>query len=430
MHDTNEPTTSSERPKATTAWPVRFSPRQASIVAAAAATLAAASMAVVAAAAVRFGLRFVSAHSGVLLPPLAAIILAQVLAPAHKRLGATLWRLFPERVRTEARNGGARAARGFVSACSIILLLAATILPAAAFLWYFGSLVARQVAGIVERVPDALRWAWEQLPDVKAYLDAHGLGAVLSKIDPATWFDPAALAESVRVRAFAIVGGVPAFFSAVANWLMVLVYMVIYLASRPLDGSDFTKALVGVGDRTRKTAGFLIDEFIRIVVAFFRGQVVVAILEGALFGLGFQFLAGLPYGLTLGLLVGLVNIVPYMGSVFVMPPVCLFAYFGAGGFSTLAVVVAVWAAVGLADFYITPAVVGDRTGLGTFAVIFSLLFWGEVIGGFAGLFLAVPLSAFLAVAWRFLADALRPATSGAPVQNPCPATANPETTRN
>ena len=66
-------------------------------------------------------------------------------------------------------------------------------------------------------------------------------------------------------------------------------------------------------------------------------------------------------------------------------------------------VLAVWAAVGLADFYITPAVVGDRTGLGPFAVIFSLLFWGEVVGGFVGLFLAVPLSAFVAASFRFAA---------------------------
>ena len=226
---------------------------------------------------------------------------------------------------------------------------------------------------------------------------------VIDRLDPGSWFDPAAIAESVRVRAMSLAGGVPAFVGAVSAWLVTPVYLVIYLASRPIEGGDVAKVLLGVSNRTREAAKFLVDEFIRIVVNFFRGQVLVAIIEGALFGLGFQFVAGLPYGLTLGLLVGIVNIVPYMGSVSVMPFVALFAFFGAGGWTTMLLVLAVWAAVGLADFYITPAVVGDRTGLGPFAVIFSLLFWGEVVGGFVGLFLAVPLSAFVAASFRFAA---------------------------
>ncbi|MBR1609147.1 MAG: hypothetical protein IJ678_05975, partial [Kiritimatiellae bacterium] len=62
---------------------IAFTPRQASIVAAAAALLAFSAIAAVVAAALLYGLRFVSAHSSVLLPPLAAIILAQVVRPMH-----------------------------------------------------------------------------------------------------------------------------------------------------------------------------------------------------------------------------------------------------------------------------------------------------------------------------------------------------------
>ncbi len=373
-----------------------FSPRQFAVISSAAVMLAIAAIAVVTIGALRIGLHFVTAHSGVLLPPVAAIILAQVVHPVHDHVRRALWRLVPASAR-----GRSRALRGVVSALSIIIVLLATLLPVVAFLWYFGSLVVQQLAGLVEKAPDAARWAVRRLPDAREYLQAHGFSQVIDRLDPGAWIDAASIAEAVRQRAFAVVGGVPAFVSSVTSWLMVLVYLVIYLCSRPLGGADFTKALFGASDRTRENARFLIDEFLRIVTAFFRGQVLVAVIEGALFGLGFQFLGGLPYGLTLGLLVGFVNIVPYMGSIFVMPAVGLFAYFGAGGLTTLLIVLAVWGAVGLADFYITPAVVGDRTGLGAFAVIFSLLFWGEVIGGFAGLFLAVPLSAFLAVAWRF-----------------------------
>ena len=382
-----------------TAPSFRLTPRQAGVVANALAALAFCTLVLLGTAILWLLARFISAHSTVLLPPVAAVILAKVVQPLYDVTRRGVWRVFPPKVR--ARSG--RTARGVATTIALLLVLAAITLPVTAFFWYFGSLVAAQLASLFERVPDAIDWALGRVPVLREWLVEHKVMPVIDRLDPGSWFDPAAIAETVRVRAMSLAGGVPAFVGAVSAWLVTPVYLVIYLASRPIEGGDVAKVLLGVSDRTREAAKFLVDEFIRIVVNFFRGQVLVAIIEGALFGLGFQFVAGLPYGLTLGLLVGIVNIVPYMGSVSVMPFVALFAFFGAGGWTTMLLVLAVWAAVGLADFYITPAVVGDRTGLGPFAVIFSLLFWGEVVGGFVGLFLAVPLSAFVAASFRFAA---------------------------
>lgn len=403
---------------------IRFTPRQSAIVANALAFLALAALVLLVGALLFFGLRFVAHYSEVLLPPVAAVILAKVVQPLFDRCRRGLLRLAPPRlVRSRALHGAATGA-------AIVLVLLAILVPIGAFCWFFGKLVADQLAGLAGRVPDAIQWSLDKIPDLKAYLVAHDLMPLVKELDPASWFDVGAIAEGLRTRAFGIVGRVPALIGSVTSWLMVLVYLIFYLASRPIEGSDFSRVLLGTSERTRGAVRFLVDEFIRIVVAFFRGQVVVAIIEGALFGLGFQFLAGLPYGLTLGLLVGLVNIVPYMGSIFVMPPVCLFAFFGpGGGWWTLLLVLASWAAVGLADFYITPKIVGDRTGLSNFAVVFSLLFWGSVIGGFAGVFLAVPLSAFIAVAYRFVAREYfsKPVAPAAELPAPAAESAGPRT---
>jgi len=215
-----------------------------------------------------------------------------------------------------------------------------------------------------------------------------------------------------------------AIVQSVAAWLMVPVYMIIYLASRPLEGRDFAKMMVGLTERTRDNVRFLIDEFIRIVVAYFRGQVLVALIEGPLFGLGFQYVAGIPNGLLLGCAVGLVNIAPYMGTVFVMPIVCLVAYAN-GGAMTVLLAIAVWAAVGLSDFFISPRISGNRTGLGVFAVIFSILFWGSVMGGLFGVFLAVPLTAFLTVFGKLLVREYFTAESAPPAPAALPAPADP-----
>ena len=404
--------------------PIRFTPRQAAIVTNALAFVAFAVLVLLVGALLYFGLRFVAAYSEVLLPPVAAVILAQVVRPLFDGFRRGILRLAPPRAR------GRRALHGAATAAAIVLVLLAIFVPFATFFWYFGKLVVDQLAGLAGRVPDAVQWVLDRIPDLKDYLHRHELLPLVHQLDPASWFDVGAIAEGVRTRAFGIAARVPAFLGSVTSWLMVVVYMVFYLASRPIGGSDFSRVLLGTSDRTRDAVRFLVDEFIRIVVAFFRGQVVVALIEGVLFGLGFQFLAGLPYGLTLGLLVGLVNIIPYMGSIFVMPPVCLFAFFGpGGGWATLLLVLASWGAVGLADFYITPKIVGDRTGLSNFAVVFSLLFWGSVIGGFAGVFLAVPISAFIAVAYRFVAREYfsKPVAPAAEIPAPAAESAGPRT---
>ena len=125
---------------------------------------------------------------------------------------------------------------------------------------------------------------------------------------------------------------------------------------------------------------------------------------GILFGLGFQLVAGLPYGMLLGLLLGLMNIVPYLGNIVGMPVIGALALFGdGGGGGKLGTVALIFLVVQSLDaYFITPRIIGNRTGLNAFVVIFSLFFWSSVIGGALGMVLAIPLSAFIAVFWQLL----------------------------
>lgn len=377
--------------------PFFLSPRQSAIIATGLTAMALCATVVCVCGAVLLGLKFVSAHSAVLLPPIAAVILAKVLQPLHVLLRKGFLRSLPKR-RRETRSAFTIAA-----VCAAVVTILVILVPLIAFVWYFGHSLVVQIVSLVKGVPEFLEKLRATKPDLMKFLADNGLDSFLQSFDPAQWINLDSLTGEVKDRALRIVGGVPAFVDAVSGWLMLPVYLFIYLLTRPFGGSDISGVMLGTSERTRRNVTFLIDEFIRIVVGFFRGQVLVAIIEGVLFGLGFQFIAGLPNGMLFGLLVGVVNIIPYMGSIFVMPIVALYAYFGVdGGWAMLIPVVLVWASVGIADFYITPRVQGEEVGLGTFWVIFSLLFWGSVIGGFAGLFLAVPLSAFIAVIWRLL----------------------------
>ena len=146
---------------------------------------------------------------------------------------------------------------------------------------------------------------------------------------------------------------------------------------------------------------FLAREFVHILVAFFRGQIVIAILQGLLLAIGFS-IAGLEYGLLLGFLLGFLNVIPYLGSILGIAITLPLAYFQeGGGLVTLTSVLVVFLIVQMVEgYYLTPKIMGGRTGLHPMMIIFAIFFWGTALGGIMGMILAIPLTAFLVVFWR------------------------------
>ena len=403
-----------------TVQPLRLGAKQSRIVASAITLVALCVLFVLGAAVFWLAVSVVDRYRLVLLPPIVAVILANVVQPVFDATRRALWTRLERVVPPRHRH----IPKGVVTTVAIAAAVLCILLPLALFLWLCGSLLVGQLVALPDAMPDVGAWLHAKAPQLAAYIDQHGWLASAQQALQSQWLSESALSEKAMNAAGIAISNAAGIVQSVAAWLMVPVYMVIYLASRPLEGRDFAKMMVGVTPRTRENIRFLIDEFIRIVVSYFRGQVLVAIIEGPLFGLGFQYVAGIPNGLLLGVAVGLVNIAPYMGTVFVMPIVCVVAY-ASGGLMSVLLAVGVWAAVGLSDFFISPRISGNRTGLGVFAVIFSILFWGSVMGGLFGVFLAVPLTAFLTVCGRLLVreyftDAAPPAALPAPAAETAP----------
>ena len=380
-----------------TVQPLRLGAKQSRIVASAITLVALCVLFVLGAAVFWLAVSVVDRYRLVLLPPIVAVILANVVQPVFDATRRALWTRL-SRVDPPHRL---RIPKGAVTAVAIAAAVLCILLPLVLFLWLCGKLLVDQLLSLPDAMPDIGAWLHAKAPQLAAYIDQHGLLSSIQNALQSEWLSGSVLSDKAVAAAGVAISHAAEVVQFVAAWLMVPVYMVIYLASRPLEGRDFAKMMVGVTSRTRENVRFLIDEFIRIVVSYFRGQVLVAIIEGPLYGVGFQYVAGVPNGLLLGVAVGLVNIAPYMGTVFVMPIVCLVAY-AHGGLVSVLLAVFVWAAVGLSDFFISPRISGSRTGLGVFAVIFSILFWGTVMGGLFGVFLAVLLTAFLAVCGRLL----------------------------
>lgn len=191
------------------------------------------------------------------------------------------------------------------------------------------------------------------------------------------------------------------FFGWAAAYAVIPIYLFYLLDSKRDFGKDLDDHLSFIHKPWRDDMVFLITEFVKILVSFFRGQIIIAIILAIMLAAGFS-LVGLKFGFILGLIIGLLNVVPYLGTILGIVTVLPIAYFQPdGGLALIGLCALVFIIAQLiTDYVLTPKIMGKETGLGAMAIIFSIFFWGVALDGILGMVLAIPLSAFFVIFWR------------------------------
>lgn len=280
---------------------------------------------------------------------------------------------------------------------AFVVMLATILLPLSLVLWYAGAVAADQISNLIRQGPhlfsQVLDWFRTTFPRAKTLLDQ--LGVPYENIGE-LYTSYGATALKAGTGALKLLGGV-------VTVIVTLIFFVFFIMTKERGGTDIANQLPFLKEETRAFVAEQIDAFLDILVSFFQRQTIICIIEGCLYGAGFA-LVGLPYGFLIGFALGVLNLVPLMGSVVCMPVALPLAYFVHDGSSLRVIaVLCVWGAGQLLDGYlITPKIQGNRTGLGYAGVIFSFLFWATVLGPLLGMLLAIPLSAFCVVLWRAL----------------------------
>lgn len=199
-------------------------------------------------------------------------------------------------------------------------------------------------------------------------------------------------------------GFVLSLIGAIAAFAVVPIYLFYMLvAQKTNEESSLSKNLSFLNVKVRDDILFLVNQFAQIMTSFFRGQLLIAFLLGVILSLGFGF-AGIKFGFLLGFFIGLINIVPYLGTILGLSTILPLAYFQQGGGLILSLVaLGVFCVAQLIEAYVlTPKIMGDRTGLHPMTIIFSVFFWGTALGGLLGMILAIPLTAFIVVFWKLI----------------------------
>jgi predicted PurR-regulated permease PerM len=169
------------------------------------------------------------------------------------------------------------------------------------------------------------------------------------------------------------------------------------------------------------TVSRLAQESSLVLGGFLRGQLLVMLILGVLYGAGLAAI-GLDVGILIGVVAGVLTFVPYLGPATVIVLGGLAALIQYGDWQHLVGVLAVFG-VGqvIESVWLTPKIVGDRIGLHPAAVIFAVLAGGQLFG-FLGMLLALPVAAIANVLLRYAHErythsrlyAGQPAADGAP----------------
>jgi predicted PurR-regulated permease PerM len=216
------------------------------------------------------------------------------------------------------------------------------------------------------------------------------------------------LAETVASK---VLPGVWGIIAGTASFLMGIVGLAViglYLAFLLMDYQKVGPTWRGlIPPPYREPIVNFINEFDIAMNRYFRAQATVASIVGVLFAIGFSLIS-LPMGILLGLFIGLLNMVPYLQIIGLIPAFML-AFVHAIETGT-----SLWAVLGMTgavfivvqtiqDTVLVPKIMGRVTGLSPAIILLSLSVWGKLLG-FFGLLIAIPTTCLLLAYYRrFLA---------------------------
>ena len=155
--------------------------------------------------------------------------------------------------------------------------------------------------------------------------------------------------------------------------------------------------------RFREPFKLLFDESGRILESYVRGQLLIGAIMAVCYAVGFYFL-GVPAWAGIAMIAGLLNAIPYVGTILGIVLAGGFTFAGGGGVWDIAAVLGVFLAVqSLEGYVLTPKILGGRLNLHPMAVFLGLLIGGKLFG-LLGVILAIPAIAIGKVFLKFVRE--------------------------
>lgn len=196
------------------------------------------------------------------------------------------------------------------------------------------------------------------------------------------------------------IGGFLGFTGFLLSLILVPIYLFFLLKERPAIQQRWKEYLPLRDSPLKDEVAAVLMQINSYIIAYFRGQLLVCLVDGILIGTTLSFLPrpGLNFAPLIGALVVVLTMIPYIGIVLCWIPAVLIAAAQWGDWTHPLLVTLIFIVVqNLEGLFYAPRIVGNSVGLHPMTVIVSIFVWGLLIGGLLGPILAVPLTATIKV---------------------------------
>ena len=241
-------------------------------------------------------------------------------------------------------------------------------------------------AAHIDNIPETITaWINNHSTEIEKYLKSDDFSATLKEAMP---------------KVFSFIGHTWSVVMSIAASCIILLYMFFIL----LDYEYLSKNWIRIFPKsTHHFWQELAQDAANALNAYVRGQCLVALTMGIIFCIGFTII-GFPMAIGLGILIGILDLVPYLHTFALIPTAFL------AGLKALDTGQSFWVVFGLAllvfavvqviiDMVVTPKIMGKQMGLNPAILLLSLSVWGALLG-FIGLIVALPLTTLIMAYWK------------------------------
>lgn len=201
--------------------------------------------------------------------------------------------------------------------------------------------------------------------------------------------------KKVAPQLWSILGNSMSFIISTIALIIVLLYLIFIL-------KDYEKINNGwpsiIPPKYREIVMEIVGDIEANMNRYFRGQALIALIVGILFTIGFVII-DLPMAILFGMFVGLLNLVPYLQTVAIIPGFFLILLKaaepgGSMGEAVLGVAIVFVIVQGFQDMVLVPKIMGKVTGMQPAVILLSLSIWGALMG-IIGMIIALPMTTLI-----------------------------------
>ena len=274
----------------------------------------------------------------------------------------------------------------------VVVILSLTIIPN----------ITKEAKKLMEILPLYLNRIFDFLNNIydRYYSSIYSLPPQLQGVEQAVMGNAENMGNILSENIKKITSSMMDIFPKITSIILVPIFTFYLILDKD---SIKNKIYITVPKDKRQDFSRLSKEIDKALGEFIRGRVIVAIFIGVSTTIALLILK-IPFGLVIGLIAGIADIIPYFGPVIGIIPAVIFALLDSP-LKALWVIIIFTVIQQIENDLITPKIIGESIGIHPITVIVSLIIGGEIMGIW-GMVLAVPAVAVGKIVFSFFMEKL------------------------